>query len=160
MGANKYTALHHVTDTHKECTKCSKIKKHGEFHKDTSNIHTRGLCYYCKACANKSARASHARRKGTPEHKRKAREAYLQFTYGIGVDAVNQLRQAQGGKCPICCTTLKDGTYTHVDHDHDNGEIRGILCTNCNRGLGHFHDSINTLERAITYLRNYNESRN
>ena len=58
----------------------------------------------------------------------------------------------QGGVCAICGSGPEDPQ--HVDHDHETGEVRGILCFNCNGGLGQFHDSIDALLAAsTTYLR-------
>jgi hypothetical protein len=66
----------------------------------------------------------------------------------------------QGGKCAICgkdVTTVKtDGKYAaSVDHDHDTGIVRGLLCGNCNHGLGKFKDNITTLINAIAYLQHH-----
>lgn len=57
--------------------------------------------------------------------------------------------------CALCETDLLalSPRNVHVDHSHTSGKIRGLLCSNCNLGLGHFKDSIPALERAIAYLR-------
>ena len=52
--------------------------------------------------------------------------------------------------CQICQREL--GDKPHVDHDHETGAVRGILCFNCNGGLGQFGDDIDRLEQAIEYL--------
>jgi hypothetical protein len=57
------------------------------------------------------------------------------------------LLQAQEGKCKIC-----GAPPTAVDHDHETGEVRGLLCRACNLGLGYFKDSAELLQRAIAYL--------
>lgn len=44
-----------------------------------------------------------------------------------------------------------------VDHNHKTGAIRKFLCTNCNRGLGHFHESINKMKTAIRYLEEHGD---
>jgi hypothetical protein len=54
----------------------------------------------------------------------------------------------QGGTCAICGRPDPE----HVDHDHDTGAVRGILCVNCNGGLGQFRDSIDSLLIAASYL--------
>ena len=62
---------------------------------------------------------------------------------------------AQDGGCAIC--KVKDnGTYEYfsVDHCHKTLKVRGLLCTNCNNGLGRFKDRIDLLDAAIKYLRN------
>jgi hypothetical protein len=55
----------------------------------------------------------------------------------------------QGGYCIICF----DKPAEHVDHDHKTGKVRGVLCFNCNGGLGQFGDNIGKLESAIEYLK-------
>jgi hypothetical protein len=54
----------------------------------------------------------------------------------------------QGGVCAVCGTSEPE----HVDHDHGSGQVRGILCFNCNRGLGYFGDELETLYLAADYL--------
>lgn len=61
----------------------------------------------------------------------------------------------QGGVCAICKNPEKScarGYRLAVDHDHATKQVRGLLCVNCNQGLGHFRDSIPRLQAAIGYL--------
>ena len=55
---------------------------------------------------------------------------------------------AQGGVCAIC----QDAPAAHVDHDHATGAVRGVLCFNCNGGLGQFRDRTDVMRKAIKYL--------
>jgi hypothetical protein len=61
--------------------------------------------------------------------------------------------EAQGGLCAICEGPLE---RPHVDHDHETGKVRGVLCFNCNGGLGKFADSADLLQRAAEYLQQSN----
>jgi hypothetical protein len=69
------------------------------------------------------------------------------------------LLEAQDGRCAICGALQghrsRYGTVCRlaVDHDHKTGKIRGLLCNNCNRGLGRLKDSIENLEAALRYLK-------
>jgi hypothetical protein len=58
----------------------------------------------------------------------------------------------QNGKCAICEGTNPGGDRLAVDHDHQTGKVRGLLCHNCNIGLGNFQDSRDALRKAIVYL--------
>ena len=60
----------------------------------------------------------------------------------------DELVVQQGGVCAICGRPDPE----HVDHDHETGAVRGILCFNCNGGLGQFRDSIDSLLTAASYL--------
>lgn len=62
---------------------------------------------------------------------------------------------AQGGVCAICFGVNISGIRLSVDHNHETGVIRGLLCDNCNRGLGHMQDSIDILMSAVAYLKEY-----
>jgi hypothetical protein len=59
------------------------------------------------------------------------------------------MRAAQNGLCLICASAPAD----HVDHDHATGAIRGMLCFNCNGGLGQFKDNPDVVAKALAYLR-------
>ena len=78
----------------------------------------------------------------------------------ISIDDFNNLWESQSGKCPICKSTLRNpfmdkiGTQASVDHDHQTGIVRGLLCTKCNIGLGQFNDDIKLVEQAKIYLEN------
>ena len=151
--ANKYTPFRFVSATHKECSLCEKIKPNESFHRDKGNVRGNGRAFYCKECANKKGREWHEKNKHKPEVILSRRKRYLQFTYNISLEMFNNLWLSQKGLCGICQLPLSGGGNTHIDHNHDNNTIRGLLCTNCNRGLGHFQDSAVYLNRAIEYLK-------
>jgi hypothetical protein len=68
--------------------------------------------------------------------------------YGIDEEAAGKLIEEQGGLCPLCL----DAWAVHIDHDHATRRVRGVLCFNCNGGLGRFQDDVVKLGRAIEYL--------
>lgn len=74
--------------------------------------------------------------------------------YGLTLDDYKELQKKQNGKCAICGAEIgnSEGDRLYVDHNHKTGKVRGILCSNCNIGIGKFHDNISLLKRAIEYL--------
>lgn len=78
--------------------------------------------------------------------------------YGLTFMGLKQMIADQNGCCSICKRLFDsmDAHNVNIDHDHETGKIRAILCLNCNQGLGQFKDSIENLEEAIRYLRKYN----
>lgn len=107
---------------------------------------------------NRSAyRQSAARyRRNHPDRTKNYR---LRTKYGISIEEYYSLLKKQNGKCAICGN---EETATHnfykqkqdlaVDHCHKTGKIRGLLCQDCNRGIGKFHEDITILKNAIEYL--------
>jgi hypothetical protein len=77
--------------------------------------------------------------------------------YKLTVDAFVGILRLQNYCCAICGKKIRKRSEQHVDHDHKTNIVRGILCGTCNRGLGHFHDSIQLLVLALAYLRGYSE---
>lgn len=74
-------------------------------------------------------------------------------SYGLSEDAFWALVRGQDFACAICTVRFHAGGPTMaVDHNHDTGEVRGVLCTRCNSGLGWFGDSPDRLRRALRYL--------
>ena len=76
----------------------------------------------------------------------------LKRKYGLSKNDYLSLLLTQNYRCKICNNILDNGSKTHVDHDHETGKVRGILCSKCNVGLGNFKDSIQNLYNAIQYL--------
>lgn len=139
----------------KFCTKCNLDKEEIEFHKCIT--HKDGLAYWCKVCASKNTRAHHNRNKENTEYRRKRRDTWMKKTHGISLHEYENKLKEQGLICMICNTELPVfGSSTHLDHDHTTGKLRDFLCTNCNRGLGHFKDSEGLLLLAAEYLRKHN----
>jgi hypothetical protein len=90
--------------------------------------------------------------KGLTAEQRK--DAKLKFHFGITLEDYNIMLFEQDGCCAICKThhtELKRNLY--VDHNHTTGEVRGLLCNNCNAGLGMYKDDITRLTNAINYLK-------
>jgi len=86
---------------------------------------------------------------------------YLKKNYSIDYDRYYSLLEEQDHKCKICGDegfTMKDEHKLKlvVDHDHKTGAVRGLLCHNCNRGLGLFQDNKENLQAAIAYLKESN----
>jgi hypothetical protein len=67
----------------------------------------------------------------------------------------DEMLVAQDNSCYICKESCSTGFRLAVDHDHNSGQIRGLLCKNCNTALGLFRHDIELLKRAISYLENH-----
>ncbi|MEV5208482.1 endonuclease VII domain-containing protein [Micromonospora sp. NPDC053740] len=130
-----------VPEGQRYCVDCGTAKPLAEFPRNRSD--SAGYGTYCKPCHNGRTRETKQRLYGGN------REYHLRRRYGVGEKEFQELLAAQGGVCAIC-----GGAHPqHLDHDHRTGWVRGILCFNCNGGLGQFRDSPMRLARAITYLR-------
>lgn len=79
------------------------------------------------------------------------RTAYLKNAYGITEQEYRKLLRRQHGVCAICGAKPKNQTLA-VDHDHETGKVRGLLCRSCNVALGCLKDDIRLLSAAIVYL--------
>ncbi|MDQ3982067.1 MAG: endonuclease VII domain-containing protein [Actinomycetota bacterium] len=97
---------------------------------------------YCKPCHNSRTKLYKLRKHGGEKN------YLLTYRYGIDADRVRRLVAAQHGLCAIC----RAPEPKHVDHCHDSKRVRGLLCLNCNQGIGRFEDDVTTLRRAIDYL--------
>jgi hypothetical protein len=75
-------------------------------------------------------------------------------SYGLTPESFQAILDRQGGGCAICGGVFPIGGRTglHIDHCHANGHVRGILCSNCNMGIGKFHDSASRLRAAADYI--------
>lgn len=121
----------------KQCRRCERWLVTSEF--STNNARPDGLTAYCRRCE---------------------RDKALIHYYGITIDEYDAMLARQGGSCAICRGQTKDGRSFFVDHDHAccpgqrtcGGCVRGLLCGDCNLGIGYFNDDTTRIQRAITYL--------
>ncbi|MDX3644289.1 endonuclease VII domain-containing protein [Streptomyces sp. MB09-02B] len=114
---------------HKLCRTCGEIKPHDEWHRNATA--SDGLSTRCKACRAVQSRQGHLKRE-----------------YGITEAERDELIASQGGVCCICLAALP----AHVDHCHETGRVRGVLCFSCNAALGQFKDRPDVMRRAATYV--------
>jgi hypothetical protein len=152
----------------KKCTKCGVEKPLSEFTKKKSNKD--GLDLWCKTCKSICSQKYLARPENAIENRKKAtawnkqnpekRRVIMQKEnykrrYGLTIEQKQELIDKQNSKCAICKDDLKHTHNVCVDHNHETGSVRGILCRKCNLGIGHLQDSITVLKAAIKYLSHY-----
>lgn len=80
------------------------------------------------------------------------RDQNLRAKFGFGIEVYNDLLNRQGGYCAICRAPAEGQNFS-VDHDHETGQIRGLLCRGCNTGIGCLKEDIVILTNAIEFLR-------
>lgn len=161
------------------CSKCKEDKPEEEFYRRTSK---RGYSSWCKSCCSKWAaenqdlikksrqkwldsnyeKARVFQRKYKITNREKLKRDYrnwrLKNQYGLTEEDFNRLLVEQNGVCAICGNPETKAQYGKiqpltVDHDHETGKVRGLLCFNCNIALGKLKDNVFLLERAIEYLK-------
>lgn len=134
----------------KICVMCDTLKPLDEFHHYVNHGKKRAFSY-CKPCSNKRRKDD---RKNNPEKTRLSyRNSSLKSLYGITTDEYDILLEKQNGVCAGCGRIRgTDGRRLHVDHHHDTGVIRGLLCNMCNRAIGMVSDNPEILKNLYTYL--------
>lgn len=165
------------------CSCCKKLKSISIFYFLNKKINK--LSCWCKTCEKKSKKIYRNKNKDIIHKKHKAwyiknrkellKEQkefrkkhptyqliiYLKHKFGITLEQYNKMLEAQNGVCAICGSfEIEKNQYgikrLSVDHDHQTGKLRGLLCTNCNKGLSFFKDKSNLLIQASNYLLKYN----
>jgi len=145
----------------KTCT-CCKLEK------DTTEFYVRKrndkdyIVVQCKKCIAEKTKKYHTEH---PEINRKAaikwrqadpqrcRRRTIKWAYGITIEEYETLVAKQNGQCAICGTT-NTAPWPHlcIDHDHNTGKVRGLLCGSCNQGIGRLKDSPVLCRKAAEYL--------
>lgn len=134
----------------KTCRRCKQDKPLEAFSLNRNGTHGRNTT--CRTCACEVTAAWHAANPGARHRQKLAK-------YGLTPESYAELLDAQGGVCAICERPPPGERMLAVDHDHDTGEVRGLLCSNCNTALGLLGDNaasllvvmVNYLARAGSY---------
>lgn len=91
----------------------------------------------------------------------RGKNSYYKRNYGITEQQYEEKKSLQNSKCMICSSSgflIGNNGHTEtlvVDHDHETGQVRDLLCHNCNRALGLLQDSIENTEAALNYLKKW-----
>lgn len=153
----------------KRCSRCNVEKSTLAFNKDASMRD--GLRCDCRECGkkywseyrrlnqNKLNSNARAKRAENPVKSRASvRKSHFKTKYGLSLEQLDLIRQQQGNSCAVC-----KGVFIHssgklgpqVDHCHSKGNVRGLLCTPCNRALGLLQDSSLRCFLAASYLQKF-----
>ncbi|KKN03457.1 hypothetical protein LCGC14_1107430 [marine sediment metagenome] len=126
------------------CRKCGETKSLSAFSKDKNRKD--GYNCWCKDCRKNYVilwTNSCVSQRGS----------YLKAKYGLSIQDYNQIFNKQRGCCAICGRHQDEFKIAlAVDHDHRTDVIRGLLCADCNRGIGFFRENRGCLMKAIQYL--------
>ena len=139
----------------KKCSTCGSEKSGNDFYSfpGKGKIPSLYLFSECKDCSAKKTaedRRNPDKRKVWLEYGRKST---IRRRYSVEIEKVEALLREQQEKCAICGVPQnKLDRRLAIDHNHKTGKIRGLLCSNCNNGLGRFKDNKDFLKQAINYL--------
>jgi hypothetical protein len=134
----------------KACSKCKHFFDASGFHPDKRMRD--GCAGECRSCRNQRALAWQQK---NPQVKR---NTHLKAKFGLDQSQFDSMLSSQNHRCAICMSTEPKGRGTfHVDHCHKTGEIRGLLCHDCNTGIGKLGDNVEGLRQALTYLERFED---
>ena len=127
----------------KKCARCGKVKSLDKFHKRARSKD--GRASWCKKCIKEYRKGYY--------NKSNYRRTFLKRKYGITLAEYDEMLEIQSGGCAICGKTPKEeGKHLAVDHNHETGNIRGLLCEDCNRAIGMLGEKPQRLRAATLYL--------
>ena len=132
----------------KACNDCGTEKPLDEFARDRRNVD--GLQRRCRECQRVRSALHYQATKADPIRSQRRLDKVLRSLYDLTVEEYNELLVKQEGRCKICRRPF-DAT-PHLDHSHESGRVRGLLCAKCNHGIGLFGDDPEVLRRAALYV--------
>lgn len=134
-----------------ETIPCNRGHNSKRYKKDNS-------CVECRRLDKLKYRATEKAKEANRSHYKKNKDKILSnqklWRYGISQNVYDKILLSQNYKCAICIKDLdfSNKSYVCIDHCHETKIVRGILCHNCNLGIGRFFDNILFLKNAIKYL--------
>lgn len=139
-----------VTETACDNRTCSTVVPEGG---EVFPARLQDLTFCSPRCRRREMRSQvQDRRRADPVKRRRDLDRRLSRKYGMTEEDFGILWDQQMGRCAICQISF-DKDRPHVDHDHESGEVRGLLCSLCNPGIGFFRDDSELLDAAAAYLR-------
>jgi len=140
--------------TEKTCPHCGETKPVAEF--NINRKHKDGLAGWCKSCKAENLKTWAEKNK---EHKRRLTLAsHLRRKYGIDIADYERMMDEQGGVCAICGEPCRVKPRLSVDHCHDTNKVRGLLCDDCNNGIGRLRHDPKLLALANLHRSAYKET--
>lgn len=139
----------------RECTRCHEVYPQNEEYFPIDRQNKSGLSWRCHECNKELSKKW--REENKERYKHTLRNCALQEKYGISEEDYLQMLDDQSGVCAICGqeeSRQVNGTPTLlcVDHNHNTGKVRGLLCHSCNTALGMLREDIDNFKAAIDYL--------
>lgn len=128
-------------------TKKNRLRKPATCHPDRPHVGL-GLC---GPCYGQQHRKTHKE-----DYLLSARRYNLKKSYGLSEEDYHKMYDSQQGICPICESHF-ERWFLGVDHSHETGKIRDLLCQQCNSGLGCYQDSVETMKKAVAYLERHRQ---
>lgn len=104
----------------------------------------------CRACDSISQKRRRMNGYKAKRNMKREFAYYIRYKYGLSVADYDAILERQNDRCAIC--KQEKDEHLHVDHDHVNGKVRGLLCRCCNTAIGHLKDSEDYLLSALRYL--------
>lgn len=144
------------------CYKCKVVKNTENFYSDKRK--KTGFHSWCKECEREHNKQPHIRERltqnakryrakiGPEKYKEMNRRIWRKWRYKISPEAYERMFKEQNGSCAICQYQYTDGRVLQIDHDHNTGTVRGLLCKKCNTYIGMIGERLDTIDRMRAYL--------
>jgi nitrate/TMAO reductase-like tetraheme cytochrome c subunit len=132
----------------KICRSCNQERDLSLFSKDKNKKD--GLRSNCKICCSKSHK----------NYRKNNKDKLLKHKYNISLNFYDNLFIQQNNRCAICSNAFSNEKHNykaHIDHDHTTGKVRGLLCNDCNSGIGFLKENITILSNAIKYIEKHQD---
>ena len=130
----------------RKCRTCGVEKELEEFYKSGRKDRPEERHNECKECTKIRVKVNYC--------PIRTRSNDLRRNYGITIEDYDRMLEDQGGTCMLCPATPESQRHgrLHVDHSHETGEVRGLLCHNCNTALGLLNEDVGRMAAMIAYI--------
>lgn len=141
-----------MSSENRKCNKCLKVKPVSDFYKDRRNGSKRYECKVCHSNYYKDRWKSADKKYRMDRYK--SHRKYLLKNYGICQSEYDNILKDQNNGCAIC-GVIPENESLSVDHCHETGKVRGLLCKPCNSAIGLLGDNPSGVFKALRYLEKF-----